>query len=116
MPPIHIGLDGRALATLEGQLAGNSLVPDTATPIAVRLSAGEHRLTVSRSGFSLARGNGGSAMLDAVFLAPAHAPARVLRTLPVRASRARAVRERLSVDEARPSLSAASLLGARDDH
>jgi hypothetical protein len=88
MPLIRVDLDGRPLASLEGQLAGNSLVPDTATPIAVRLSAGEHRLSVARSRFSLAPGNGGSAVLDAAFLTPAHAPARVLRTLPVRASRA----------------------------
>jgi hypothetical protein len=88
MPLIRVGLDGHPLTSLEGQLAGNSLVPDTATPIAVRLSASEHRLSVERSGFSLAPGNGGSAVLDAAFLTPAHAPARVLRTLPVRASRA----------------------------
>jgi hypothetical protein len=87
MPLIRIGLDGRALASLQGQLAGNSLVPDTATPISVRLSAGEHRLSVSRSGFSLAPGNGGSAVLDAAFLTLAHAPARELRTLPAGASR-----------------------------
>jgi hypothetical protein len=87
MPQIRVGLDGRALASLQGQLAGNSLVPDTATPIAVRLSAGEHRLTVARSGFSLAPGNGGSAVLDAAFLTPAHAPARVLRALRSGASR-----------------------------
>jgi hypothetical protein len=87
MPLIRVDLDGRSLASLEGQLAGNSLVPDTATPIAVQLSAGEHRLAVERAGFSLAPGNGGSAVLDAAFLTPAHAPARVLRTLPARASR-----------------------------
>jgi hypothetical protein len=87
MPPIRVGIDGRVLAMLEGQLAGNSLVPDTARPIAVQLSAGEHTLTVERAGFSLAPGNGGAAVLAAAFLAPAHAPARVLRTLPGRASR-----------------------------
>ena len=87
MPQIRVGLDGHPLASLEGQLAGNSVVPDTATPIAVHLSAGEHRLAVERAGFSLAPGNGGSAVLDAAFLTPVHAPARVLRTLPVRASR-----------------------------
>jgi hypothetical protein len=87
MPLVRIGLDGRSVASLQGQLAGNSLVPDTATPIAVRLSAGEHRLTVTRAGFSLVPGNGGSAVLDAAFLTPAHAPARELRTLPAGASR-----------------------------
>ena len=88
MPPIRVGLDRHPLSSLQGQLAGNSVVPDTATPIAVRLSAGEHRLSIERVGFSLAPGNGGSAVLDAAFLTPAHAPARVLRVLPAGASRA----------------------------
>ena len=79
-------VDGRALASIAGQLAGNSLVPDTATPIAVRLTAGRHRLAVTRAGFSLAPGNGGSAVLDAAFLTPAGTPARALRTLPAGAS------------------------------
>jgi len=82
MPDIHVGVDGRALATVSGQLAGNSLVPDTAAPLRVQLSAGEHRLSIGRAGFSLAPGNGGSAVLAAAFLTPAGAPARVLRTLP----------------------------------
>jgi hypothetical protein len=81
MPDIRVGVDGRPLATLSGQLAGNSLVPDTATPLRVRLSAGKHHLSVARAGFSLAPGNGGAAVLDAAFLTPAGAPARVLRTL-----------------------------------
>ncbi len=82
MPDIRVGVDGRPLATLSGQLAGNSLVPDTATLLRVRLPAGEHRLSIARAGFSLAPGNGGAAVLDAAFLTPAGAPARVLRTLP----------------------------------
>jgi hypothetical protein len=82
MPDIHVAVDGRPLATLSGQLAGNSLVPDTATPLRVRLSAGQHHLSVARAGFSLAPGNGGAAVRDAAFLTPAGAPARVLRTLP----------------------------------
>jgi hypothetical protein len=86
MPDIRVGVDGRPLATLSGQLAGNSLVPDTATPLRVRLSAGRHHLSVARAGFSLAPGNGGAAVLDAAFLTPAGAPTRVLRTLPAGAS------------------------------
>jgi len=81
MPEIRVGVDGRPLATLSGQLAGNSLVPDTATPLRVRLSAGKHHLSVARAGFSLAPGNGGAAVFDAAFLTPAGAPTRVLRTL-----------------------------------
>ncbi len=82
MPRIGVGVDGRALAALQGQLAGNSLVPDTATPIRVRLAAGGHRLTVTRAGFSLAPGNGGAAVLAGVLLTPAGMPARALRALP----------------------------------
>jgi hypothetical protein len=86
MPEIRVGVDGRPIATLSGQLAGNSLVPDTATPLRMRLAAGRHRLSVARAGFSLAPGNGGAAVLDAAFLTPAGAPTRVLRTLRAGAS------------------------------
>jgi hypothetical protein len=86
MPPVRVRLDARTVGSLHGQLAGNSLVPDTATPFAVRLSRGRHSLAVTRSHFSLAPGNGGSAVLDSVFLTPAHVPARELRTLRAGAS------------------------------
>ena len=81
MPMVRLGLDGRPVASISGQLAGNSLVPDTAAPITLQLGAGLHRLTVARAGFSLAPGNGGSAVLDHVFLTPAGAPVRRLRSL-----------------------------------
>ncbi len=81
MPQIRLNLDGRPLGRISGQLAGNSLVPDTATPLPLHLAAGAHRLTVARGGFSLAPGNGGAAVLDRAFLTPALAPERVLRTL-----------------------------------
>lgn len=86
MPPVRVAVDGRALATISGQLAGNSLVPDTAAPLPVRLAAGSHRLTIARDGFGLAPGNGGAAVLAAAFLTPAGTPARTLETLPVGAS------------------------------
>jgi len=70
MPRVLVGVDGRRLTTIAGQLAGNSLVPDTAPPISVRLDAGAHSLSVTRAGFSLAPGNGGSAVLAAAFLTP----------------------------------------------
>ncbi len=82
MASVSVAVDGRELVSIAGQLAGNSLVPDTATPVAVRLPAGVHRLSVTRAGFSLAPGNGGSAVLDGVFLTPAGTPARELRSLP----------------------------------
>jgi hypothetical protein len=82
MPDVRVSVDAHPRATIAGQLAGNSLVPDTATPIGVRLSAGAHSLSVTRAGFSFAPGNGGSAVLDAIFLTAAGMPARTLRTLP----------------------------------
>jgi hypothetical protein len=82
MPKVDVGVDGRRVASIEGQLAGNSLVADTVGPFLVRLGAGAHRLTVTRTGLSLAPGNGGSAVLDAIFLTPAGTPPRALRTLP----------------------------------
>jgi hypothetical protein len=73
MPAVRLSVDGRAVSSIAGQLSGNSLVPDTVPPTLVRLSAGEHRLTVERSGSSLAPGDAGSAVLDAIFLTPAGA-------------------------------------------
>jgi len=81
MARVSVTVDGRALGSIEGQLAGNSLVPDTATPFALRLAAGAHSLTVTRASFNLAPGNGGSAVLAGAFLTPAGTPARALRKL-----------------------------------
>jgi hypothetical protein len=82
MPTVRLAVDGRTIASIAGQLDGNSLVPDTVPPIAVRLAAGRHTVTVTRQGFSLAPGEGGSAVLDAVFLTPADAdPRGRLRTV-----------------------------------
>jgi hypothetical protein len=81
MPSLGISVDGRRLASLGGQLAGNSLVPDTVGPLRVRLGAGEHRLRVTRSGFSLAPGNGGAAVLESAYLLRAGTSSRRLRTL-----------------------------------
>jgi len=79
MPTVRVSVDGHSLGSIGGQLGGNSLVPDTMTPLPVSLSAGPHRLSVTRDGLSLAPGDGGSAVLDAIFLAPAGRPARQLR-------------------------------------
>ncbi len=70
MPRVTVALDGARVASIAGQLSGNSLVPDTAPPIPLRLAAGEHALSVTRAGFSLAPGNGGPAVLAAAFLTP----------------------------------------------
>jgi len=87
-PPIDLSVDGRALATIEGQLGGNSLVPDFTAPLPLTLGAGRHVLLVSRRRGSLAPGDGGAAVLDRIYLAPAGAPARTLVTLDPRASAA----------------------------
>jgi len=76
MPSVQLSLDGRRIETIAGQLDGNSLVPDTVPPVTVRLGAGEHRVSVTRPGFTLAPGDGGAAVLDAIFLTPAVAAAR----------------------------------------
>ena len=87
MVRVAVAIDGRALASIEGQLGGNSLVPDTVGPLAVRLRSGVHRLSVARGGLRLAPGDGGAAVLDGAFLTPAGAPARSLRELdPARAA------------------------------
>ena len=80
MPSVRLGIDGHRLGSIAGQLSGNSLVPDTVPPSLIGLTAGTHRITVSRSGFTLAPGEGGRAVLDAIFLTPAKAdPGGVLR-------------------------------------
>ena len=89
MPTVQLALDGRLLASIGGQLSGNSLVPDTVPPLPVRLAAGSHRLVVRRPGVTLAPGDGGSAVLDGIFLTPAGAGARhLLRSVPAASWRA----------------------------
>ncbi|HEY7891861.1 MAG TPA: hypothetical protein VIC05_06585 [Solirubrobacteraceae bacterium] len=71
MPVVTLKLDGQTLASISGQLSGNSRVPNIAPPLGVHLAAGVHRLTVSRGGFTMAPGDGGLAVLDAVYVTPA---------------------------------------------
>ncbi len=73
MPRAQIGVDGRAIGSLGGQLDGNPHNPSALTPLPVRLSAGRHRLRISRGDSRLAPGDGGWAILHEVFLTPAHA-------------------------------------------
>jgi hypothetical protein len=73
MPTVHLALDGRPLASIGAELSGNSLVRNTLPPIAVRLGAGRHSVSVVRSGATLQPGDGGSAVLAAIFLTPAAA-------------------------------------------
>jgi hypothetical protein len=72
MPTVELDVDGRTVASIGAQLSGNSLVPSTAPPIAVRLGAGSHSLWVTRGSVSsIAPGDGGAAVLDAIALTPA---------------------------------------------
>ena len=71
MPTVNLGVDGHKLASIGDQLGGNSVVLNPMTPVPVALSAGRHRLTLSRGGFTLAPGEGGSDYLYGLFLVPA---------------------------------------------
>jgi hypothetical protein len=83
MPRVGVSVDGRHRAFISGQLDGNSLVPDTIAAISVPLSAGHHRLALSRGGLRLVPGDGGSAVVDEIFLTPAALPPRALREVPL---------------------------------
>ncbi len=71
MPTVRLRIDGRELASISGQLSGNSLVPNTIPAIPAQLSAGVHSLTLTRTGPGLGPGETGAAVLDAIFLTPA---------------------------------------------
>ncbi len=84
MRDLHVSVDGRSLGSLGGQLGGNSLVANTLTPLRARLSAGQHRLTITLPDPEiLAPGDGGAAVLSAIFLTPVGAAGQpTLRVLP----------------------------------
>ena len=72
MPAVAVSVDGRPLASIDGQLNGVASDPDTTAPLRVRLTAGLHRVTIARGSSNLlAPGSGGSAILDSIFLTPA---------------------------------------------
>jgi hypothetical protein len=73
MRSVTVRVDGRLVGSIGGQVGGDVVVPNTMTPLPVRLAAGRHDLSISRGGTSLAPGDGGSAILISVFLAPAGA-------------------------------------------
>jgi hypothetical protein len=84
MPAVTVSVDGRQLSSISGQLTGVATDPDTMAPLPVQLSAGSHRVTITRrSGNPLAPGAGGSAILDSIFLTPIGSGARAtLRVTP----------------------------------
>jgi hypothetical protein len=71
MPTIGVGVDGRRIGSITGQVGGDEVVPDTTAPLLVRLRAGRHHLTVTRTATGLGPGANGWAFLAAVFLTPA---------------------------------------------
>ena len=73
MPTVQLSVDGHTIASISGQLSGNSLVADTIPAIPVRLAAGAHSLSLTRSSAGLGPGELGSAVLDSIFLTPAGA-------------------------------------------
>jgi hypothetical protein len=90
MPPVALAVDGHRIATIAGELSGNSIVPNVVQLHQVPLAAGPHTFTVHRSSAGLRPGGRGAAVLDAVFLtlgsepiasAPVRTPLRRWRTL-----------------------------------
>jgi hypothetical protein len=73
MRAVRVSVDGRQLGSIGGQLGGDLHNPNTMTPLRVQLSAGRHLLSIARGGADLAPGDGGSALLEHVFLTPAGA-------------------------------------------
>ncbi|HEX3873983.1 MAG TPA: hypothetical protein VHW26_07540 [Solirubrobacteraceae bacterium] len=76
MSAIRVRVDGRLVATIEGQVSGNEVNSSAARPLRIRLAAGPHTLDFARTGPSLAPGAGGAAYLSAAFLTRPGAGAR----------------------------------------
>jgi hypothetical protein len=66
-----VQIDGRHVGSVGGEVSGNGDSPDPMVPIRVRLGAGRHTLSISRSGFSLAPGSGSEAYLQTIAFTPA---------------------------------------------
>jgi hypothetical protein len=93
MPTVRLTVDGRKLATISGELSGNSLVLDTIPAIRVRLAAGANSLSLTRSSAGLGPGEEGSAVLDSIFLTPASTSSPTLASVPAPQWRALCGRE-----------------------
>jgi hypothetical protein len=71
MRPLHVSVDRHLVGSIGGQIGGNSLNPNTMTPLGVQLAAGRHLLSITRGGATLAPGDGGWAVLGRLFMTPA---------------------------------------------
>ncbi len=76
MSAVRLTIDGRRLATVEGQVSGSAFNASTAAPFRVNLSTGPHTIEFARTGPNLAPGSGGPAYLAAAFLTRPGAGAR----------------------------------------
>lgn len=76
MPALRVRIDGHLVGSIGDQISGNGDSPDPMVPIRVALAAGQHSLTITRTRFSLAPGNGGTAYLEGGFLTRADAGGR----------------------------------------
>jgi hypothetical protein len=87
MRALTVSVDGRSLARISDQVAGNNENPNTMTPVRLHLKRGEHEIEFTRGGVNLAPGNGGSARISSAFLTPAQNDGRrpLARVLPARA-------------------------------
>jgi hypothetical protein len=70
MPTLRVQIDGHHVGSVGGEVSGNGDSPDSMLPIRMRLSAGRHTLSISRSGFSLAPGSGSEAYLQTIVFTP----------------------------------------------
>ena len=68
MPAVLVSVDGRRIATLADQLAGNDFNPDTIGPLRLTLGSGQHRLTFAPAGSVFSPGAVGEASVGRVFL------------------------------------------------
>ncbi len=88
MPRVTLAVDGRRVASVSGQLSGNSLVPDTVAAGVATLTAGPHVLAITRTAPGWGPGARGAAVLAGAFLTPlAAAPVSTLRSGPAAAWR-----------------------------
>jgi hypothetical protein len=81
MPAVAVRVDGRLVATLADQLAGNDFNPDTIGPLRLRLAAGRHHVTFAPTGSLLDPGITGEASLGRIFLTAAGSLHERLRTV-----------------------------------
>lgn len=68
MPTLHVAINGHPIGALSAQLGGNSVVPNTLTPLTISIARGTYTFSISRAGVDLSPGNGGSAALFHVLL------------------------------------------------